>query len=347
MRAGAAAGAIATMLLLACEAFRSSSPDSSGSDAAAPDSATPSGGDASTLGAVGSVAVDPGAYAIAVDADSIYWTNSKTGEVRAIAKPGKTTTYPGVIATIEEAGEIVADNDDVYFGATTSGCSGATTNDSPVRRWNKASKQLAPVPNHCADGSVVSMRMNLTELTVVQANIQDNFYSVTLVTTPNAGLVESTTQLSRIGCAASFGAYVYWSDSGAHQIGDQGPQPSGGTGKGVFANTDAVDMIADASYLYWLTPNGEVLRQKHGTALASPETVSSDPGDSGRLALFQSKVYWTNKSEGRVLSAPQGGGPALHVAAEQKQPFAIVVDADGVYWTNRDDGSVMMAPRTP
>lgn len=74
-----------------------------------------------------------------------------------------------------------------------------------------------------------------------------------------------------------------------------------------------------------------------GKCGAKPTTVATATGCGGgaRLATDGKNVYWTEKTTGKVRSAPVAGGTVVDVATGQLAPTQIAVDATGVYWVNQ------------
>jgi hypothetical protein len=64
-----------------------------------------------------------------------------------------------------------------------------------------------------------------------------------------------------------------------------------------------------------------------------------------RLALGADRVYWTNASDGSVMTVAKTGGETTVVARGQAEPWGIAADAAGVYWVNHADGTVRRALR--
>ena len=86
----------------------------------------------------------------------------------------------------------------------------------------------------------------------------------------------------------------------------------------------------------------------------TPETIytsACDEGDGGLvgtclagLATDGDHVYFTS-GDGLVREVPASGGPANVVADEQARPYAIAVDDSCVYWSNLGDGTIWAAPK--
>ncbi|MBI5533097.1 MAG: hypothetical protein HY898_10295 [Deltaproteobacteria bacterium] len=82
-------------------------------------------------------------------------------------------------------------------------------------------------------------------------------------------------------------------------------------------------------------------------AICKPEPYAKNLRHPSGIAMDATRVYWTelgaNASDGTVSHRMRGdpGSAAVVLAAQQAEPFAMVVDGARAYWTNRAGGQVM------
>jgi hypothetical protein len=63
-----------------------------------------------------------------------------------------------------------------------------------------------------------------------------------------------------------------------------------------------------------------------------PDDTSAENG--GWLAVNQTQVVWTVPSTGQILAIPLAGGTPLELAKDQDVPLRLALDESRVYWTN-------------
>ena len=69
--------------------------------------------------------------------------------------------------------------------------------------------------------------------------------------------------------------------------------------------------------------------------------IAVDSSGPQGIAVDDSRVYWTHKSDGTIKSAPLAGGEVSVLATGQTQPANVRVDATHVYWTDTGGGAIM------
>ncbi len=116
----------------------------------------------------------------------------------------------------------------------------------------------------------------------------------------------------------------------------------------VAANQDTRGLAIDATNLYWVTIDGNVM--------AMPLDGSSDPialvsGITTRpisIAIDASYVYWSNLGNaagpGAVMKVPIGGGAPVELAPDPT-PGRLAVSADTVYWATANDFEIASVPK--
>jgi hypothetical protein len=166
-------------------------------------------------------------------------------------------------------------------------------------------------------------------------------------------------------CIAVDQGTVYWGDHGEDGLGNgvmMVPAAGGTPAALALGQVYPVQLAVNALGVYWTNgggtsgetiPNPGVLDtpldgEPDGGA---PTTFASEGSGSPQgLALSATSVYWTDFSNGLVLSASLNGGAPVMIASGQLRPVAIVTDTTSVYWVNEGyvngnpTGTVMKAP---
>jgi hypothetical protein len=115
-------------------------------------------------------------------------------------------------------------------------------------------------------------------------------------------------------------------------------------------------IATDATYVYWTTNAGTILRVPQNGATGPTTIVSGEvaypPEALWDIAVDDTYVYWTVRRAktqgGAVKRAPKAGGGAVTVVspsgtAPGDQPLGVAVDTNYVYWTESADGTVWKA----
>ena len=109
-----------------------------------------------------------------------------------------------------------------------------------------------------------------------------------------------------------------------------------------FPSSVAVDSAdSDWQYVFWI--NEEMSAVSYALARGGDlGTYAMTTGARHGLALDYGSIFWTTAT-GRVWRASKSATEGTLIAQSQKDPVRIAVDDTGVYWTNREDGTVRKA----
>ncbi|UQA58964.1 hypothetical protein [Polyangium aurulentum] len=77
--------------------------------------------------------------------------------------------------------------------------------------------------------------------------------------------------------------------------------------------------------------------------LCEPEVLASDLYFASRLALDETRVYWTSAA-GTIDALALGGGARITLASGQEDPWDLAVDEQGIYWTDSGANTVVSMP---
>ncbi len=98
--------------------------------------------------------------------------------------------------------------------------------------------------------------------------------------------------------------------------------------------------------VYWANfapkPAGAIVRIAiSGGTPGSPETIASGLDYPNGIAINAGLVYWTNRGDGTVMSAPLGPNPSTPkvLATVQRAPGSLAVDGANLYWVNEGSSS--------
>ena len=265
---------------------------------------------------------------VAVDAASVYWTNSGDGTIRAVPLAGGTPRLLATGATprvwviaVASAGVFWTENGATNVGAVPldGGAAYAIATDQDQPRGIATDGARVYWTNEGPDaGFVVSANFDGTGrqiLTGQQAGSKD-------ITVVSGTLFWANADDGTIMTAATDG---------------RGAATVASMQAGVFG------VASDGTSVYWAThvDGGAVASAKRdGTGLATLATNQASPR---AVAIDATYVYWTDQNDGtvrRVARAMPSAAPEI-LASQQASPWGIAVDATAVYWAARDGGTVM------
>jgi hypothetical protein len=261
-----------------------------------------------------------GAWGIAVDATSVYWTEA--GAVKKVAIGGGTVTT--VATGLASPQGIAVDATSVYFAE------------------NSLSGTLQKVP--LAGGAAVTLASGLVQVTAIAVDAT----SVYWVENQQVGTLKKvlvgggtvTTLASSlywpVGVAVDASA-VYWTDS-------SGSVKKTGLNGGIvtaLATGTGVGLLAlDATSVYFPSSYGIAKVGKSGGI--ATVFASGQPNMAYGIAVDGSNVYWVEQAtmmsiqDGAVKKVPLAGGAVVTVttlASGLASPKCIAVDGSNVYWT--------------
>lgn len=230
---------------------------------------------------------------VAVDSTGVYWTNQADGRVMKVPMAG--STEPIVIATGgDRLSGIALDDTYVYF------------TDEGADTIRRALKEPSQTPG----------------TSVLLISMQDGAKSL---------LIDGTT--------------MYWTngvvDGGAVR---KRVLPGGPVIDIALAQQGAHDLVLGGEYVYWTNWwGGTVMRSN--TQQPDAVVVATSPGSPAGIALDDTHVFWTAWESGKVLKAPIGGGAPQQLAVDQNSPFGIAVDQVAIYWSSFGNGTIMKLAR--
>lgn len=273
-----------------------------------------------------------GAYAVAVDSTTVYWTAPTIPAVLSVPIAGGTPqtlataglTQPTMIAVT--GGIYVADPN------PNTGTSAVLSIPPGGGLPTTLASGQAGITSIAADGTNVYW-VTQAGGTVVKEPV-DGGLAVTLwssaSTSPYGIAVDSTN--------------VYWTFSG--NPGAVMRIPIAGGTAATLANVKvAVFVAVDSTNVYWVD-------QGAGTVATTPITggpiknLAIGRSNPTAIAVYGGTVYWSDDSTSLVLSVPSIGGPVTTLASGQSSVVSIAADATSVYWTSPAIGTVMkLTPR--
>jgi hypothetical protein len=93
----------------------------------------------------------------------------------------------------------------------------------------------------------------------------------------------------------------------------------------------AVDIVLDATHVYWGTQDAIKRRQKPA---GDVEFVATEATTIVSIAVDASSVYWST-ADGHIRRAPKEGGTIETLVSDQSSPRSVGLDDVAVYWANR------------
>lgn len=99
--------------------------------------------------------------------------------------------------------------------------------------------------------------------------------------------------------------------------------------------------------VFWLNQGGRSVGEKGVFGVARnggpTVTVTSGPADVMAIGIDASAVYWLAPREGKIMTAPRGGGPAKELAPTTGISRGLVIDDNDVFWA--ENGGIFAVPK--
>jgi hypothetical protein len=277
-------------------------------------------------------------YAIVVDANNVYWTNSgSAGSVMKCAIDDCANTTKVLASNVNDAVSITVDFNNVYwtaydgiFSCATAGCNG-----TPTKLCSAAT---------CATGP------NIGKIAVDTTNVYWTvpYGSNGLVmkcATSGCGTSPTTLASGLIfpdGIAVD-GANLYWTNQSANgSVMRCALSNCGGTQTALASGAAYPGGITiDQTTVYWLTAdtggNGNLMKcAKGGCTGGAPTTLAGPGGDA--VVVDAANAYWNDGME--IYRVALTGG-AVTTVATSPSTVSIAQDAVALYWTTGFSGTVM------
>jgi hypothetical protein len=288
-------------------------------------------GDTGTFGAA-VVLLDKqvGPIGIAIDEANVYWTNFNEGTLKTANKSGANVrvlaTTPG-----SSLADVVVDGSTVYFSAPNNGPYGVVAGVDKLGG--------TPTTRDTSNGTADRLTMDAAAIYALRTATFVRRY-------PKTGgygdLVTGTGQ--NYYSLASNGQSLFLGADDVIYAAPLGDAPT------IFATGQkrAVDIVADATSVYWGTLDGNIVRLDADKANQTPLVLTTGQGGVRRLALDGANVYWTTATvagAGRVATVAKTGGSPHDLASGLSEPAGIAVDDSGVYFTDKAAGIVYRVPK--
>jgi hypothetical protein len=260
-------------------------------------------------------------WAIALDADNIYWTNRGTSTDGSVVKLPKTGGMPVSLATaLHFPGGIAVNGTTVLFGGFTLGIVSVPIDGGPT---------ATVVPSDAADGGGVELAVDPDFVYWTNAGAP----GVVMKATLDGGSV--TTLAYNLASPSGFAidsSYVYWSEVGSGTV---RKVSVGGGGFTTLASNQGITLppalAVDAFNVYWPVSSGAIMSVQ--IAGGDPSTFLPASAGAVTVAVDDTYVYFGSNNSA-VYKAPKGGGPVALLAAATPGggAGAMAVDDKYVYW---------------
>jgi hypothetical protein len=303
---------------------------------------------------------------LAVDATSVYWTESAdisdintNGSVKSASITGSSPASWSLIANnqLDPVGIAVTTQGIFWINA---GIGGANPDGSLV--WQPNGNTPA-VPIGSPYACPLAMTVTDTNIYWVNCDQSTGDHNEPLLTVPLGNPTATPTVLvpSGIACIqamASGSNSLYWIQSGCFAYSGQASAlalsplgtPANLLPSTVLSGIYPVRIAVSSAGVYFgYNPTGET---GAGTiALAPldggrPTTIVAIANANG-VAVDSVNIYWTDFNENAVLAAPIAGGNPVTLASDQTNPYDIVLDDTSVYWTNYSSTGLIMKVAKP
>ena len=276
---------------------------------------------------------------IAVDATSVYWTDTGAGSVMRVAIAGGS---PTTLASGQGTPDVVAiDATSVYW--TNEGTYANSNNDGTVVKVAKAGGSLTTL----ASGQIDPIGIAVDGTSVYWTNHGSSDTNGTVMKVAVGGGTPTTLASGQTNpySIAVDGTNVYWTNEGtSNNSYADGTVMKAAKGGGVLATVasgqkEPHGIAIDATSVYW-TNQGDETVMKTAIGGGTPTTLASVSTSPAYLAVDATSVYWTNYTDGSLMKVPTSGGTPTIIASSKEARHGIAIDATSVYWTTEDTGMV-------
>jgi hypothetical protein len=280
-----------------------------------------------------------GAYGVAVDTASVYWTSLQNHSVHKAPKAdGGATTLAQQANGVSSPSGIFVEGGFVYwtnfvnFSGTIMRC--------PVAGCGAAPQIVVPDVNAPTDVTVDGTRVYVTEYNGFQIS-----------SAPKAGADAATpifATSSKPEAIALDGDHLVWIDDGSGQV--HRIATDGGDLIDYGANGfDGRGVAVDSNNVYWVNLAGNVSKRSKDGGGAT-QALAVGEGNPLDIVVDGTNAYWIK------VVFPADGGLDLSasvrtcalaactpadLATGQKHPRSLAMDSEAIYWVNFADGAVM------
>ncbi len=331
------------MLFTSLSGFDEPPANDAPADAGAADSEAVAPADASDAAAVEIVAHDdPGITSIAVHADGLYYVRPQARALYRVATAdfGPNTRGAALITDRGALREVAVTALNVFV----------TAEDGPTSACILGAKHdgsgVTPIEDFCLVKSHLVSSPSTVFAIGVDSSTTNGLWRIDVATGGSTriftGLRTNSGQV--VSAVAYDGANIYVSE----QVSSKITTLASTTTLADFVTGQAVvDMVADATTLYWLTQDGSV-RSLPTSGVGQPRELAKLVAPQ-RIAIDETALYVTTSglaaSSGALVRIAKESGARTELATGLANPSAVVVDATHVYWANLDDGTIMRVAR--
>jgi hypothetical protein len=267
-------------------------------------------------------------YGLFVDDTNLYWTNMGSGEVMQAKLDGSS---PVTLATGEVAPIAVQVKDGFVYWVSYS--EGGVARKVPV--GGGAVVDLAPAPG--------ARELFVASDFIWWTGEPDDVLRAPIAGLPSGGVADLFTGNPLPNGLAVDETSIYWVNRLDGQV--KKADHDLGNPKALATGDIPWDIAVDGTSIYWTEQGTGKVMKASKTDGSKPTIIATDAPGCRALAIDSTRIYWANKNDGTIKSAPLGGGTVTVVAPGQHEPANLAVDASFVYWTDADDDTILKVPK--